>query len=69
MYSVVSIQLQYLCFYSVPIDCVVSEWSAWTQPDEGGNVESFRTIRVKPLNNGMKCPDLWQKKKGEFGLL
>ena len=51
-------------FFAVPINCLVGEWSSWSQPDEGGKVESFRSIRRKSLNGGMKCPEVWRKKKG-----
>jgi len=50
--------------FAVPINCLVGKWSSWSQPDEGGKVESFRSIRRKSLNGGMKCPEVWRNKKG-----
>ena len=41
------------------VDCVVSEWSEWTQVDDCSEVRK-RTITTKPECNGRDCPELEQ---------
>lgn len=42
------------CF---PVDCVVSNWSAWSNCD-GGTQTRTRTIVTQPNSLGAQCPDL-----------
>lgn len=42
------------CF---PVDCVVSNWSSWSNCD-GGTQTRTRTVITQPQNGGTTCPDL-----------
>jgi hypothetical protein len=43
------------------VNCVVSEWSEWTQVDDCSEVRK-RTITTQPKCNGRDCPELEQKR-------
>jgi len=49
---------------TVSLDCVVSDWSAWTTADQTGTVTRIR-MQVRPaINGGKKCPNMIESKKG-----
>lgn len=50
--------------FVVPIDCIVSEWSAWSQPTQTGTRARVRHVTTPPVNGGEKCPDLIEQKEG-----
>lgn len=45
-------------------DCVVSEWSLWSSPNNNGASERTRTVEITPLHGGKACPPLQQTKQG-----
>ena len=53
-------------FISVPLPCIVSEWTAWSEPDATGTRFRFRMMLRPALNGGKECPDLIELTKGEI---
>jgi len=56
----------FLCYYRAkPVDCIVSEWTAWdacSSPCGRGSQTRTRTILTPPFNGGKSCPaDLLQR--------
>ncbi|ESO93479.1 hypothetical protein LOTGIDRAFT_119061, partial [Lottia gigantea] len=50
-----------ICFEACPIDCVMTEWSAWSHCGVtcgSGMQVRFRSIATYPANDGRKCPAL-----------
>ena len=45
------------CEETLPVDCVVSDWSAWSNCD-GGTQTRSRTVITQPQDGGTTCPDL-----------
>ena len=56
-------------YFSVPLPCIVGDWSAWSQPDATGTRYRIRFMARPPLNGGKECPDLIQTGKGNVNLL
>ena len=52
--------------FSVPLPCIVSDWSEWSKPDVTGTIYRHRMMTRPPLNGGKECPELLQMKKGWF---
>ena len=40
----------------VPVDCIVTPWTEWTNTGMGGEQARNRTIEQVALNGGKKCP-------------
>ena len=53
-----------ILIYSVPLPCIMSEWTAWTKPDASGTVYRVRYVVRPSVNGGKECEDLLQLKKG-----
>ena len=51
-------------FPSAPVDCIVSNWGAFSTADDSGVQVSIRTILRVPRNGGKQCPDLVRRRKG-----
>lgn len=51
--------------YTKPVDCVVSAWGAWSQPDASGYSSRFRQVKTTPTNGGRSCPVLVETKLGK----
>lgn len=51
--------------FSVPLDCIVSPWTAWSGPDQTGTYARVRFVTRPPVNSGKKCPNLIEQKKGK----
>ena len=60
--SIKIITLNSLC--SVPLPCIMSDWTAWTAPDATGTVYRVRYVVRPALNGGKECEDLMQLRKG-----
>jgi hypothetical protein len=61
-------QLTYIInvsIFSVPLDCIVSPWTAWSGPDQTGTYARVRFVTRPPINSGKKCPNLIEQKKGK----
>ena len=56
--------LNSLISISVPLPCIVSEWTAWSAPDATGTRYRVRYTLRPALNGGKECPDLMQIGKG-----
>ena len=56
----------YLNFFTVPLPCIVSEWTAWSTPDATGVRFRYRYMIRPALNGGKECQDLIQLGKGLF---
>ena len=55
-----------LCLITVPLPCIVSEWTAWSAPDATGTRFRYRMMLRPALNGGKECPDLLEVGKGMF---
>jgi hypothetical protein len=54
---------------TVSLDCVVSDWSAWTTSDQTGTVTRIR-MQVRPaINGGKKCPNMIESLYKQFDFL
>lgn len=53
-------------FYSitVPLPCLVCEWSKWSEVDETGTIYRSRKVIRPGMNGGKGCPPLIEIKKG-----
>lgn len=53
-------------FYKTPINCAVSDWEDWNTCSfscgNNGNQTRTRKIEIPPINNGQKCPILYETK-------
>ena len=54
----------YLICISVPLPCIVADWSNWSAPDSTGVRFRYRYMIRPALNGGKECPDLMQLGKG-----
>jgi hypothetical protein len=54
----------YLICISVPLPCIVTDWSNWSAPDSTGVRFRYRYMTRPSLNGGKECPDLMQLGKG-----
>ena len=48
------------------LDCIVSEWSVWSNPDDRGVSIRTRTVLRQPIGGGKECPDLEETKLGKY---
>jgi hypothetical protein len=55
----------YLLF-TVPLPCIVGDWSNWSAPDATGTRFRFRYMERPALNGGKECSDLLQLGKGIY---
>jgi hypothetical protein len=53
-----------LYIVTVPLPCIVGDWSNWSAPDASGVRFRVRYMERPPLNGGKECPDLIQLGKG-----
>ena len=53
------------CFFTVPLPCIVGDWSNWSAPDATGSRFRVRYMERPALNGGKECPDLIQLGKGK----
>jgi hypothetical protein len=62
----------YMCIYvyhlfiTVPLPCIVSDWSNWSAPDASGVRFRVRYMIRPALNGGKECPDLIQLGRGNL---
>ena len=49
---------------TVPLPCIVSDWTEWSKPDATGSTFRWRFVTRPSLNGGKECPDLIQSRKG-----
>jgi len=49
---------------TVPLPCIVSDWTNWSAPDATGSRFRYRMMLRPPLNGGKTCPELIQLGKG-----
>lgn len=54
----------YFWFISVPLPCIVSNWSAWSAVDATGGSSRVRYVVRININGGTACPNLIESKKG-----
>ena len=52
-------------FFTVPLPCIVSEWTKWSAPDATGTRYRVRYMLRPALNGGKECSDLIQLGKGK----
>jgi hypothetical protein len=50
--------------FTVPLPCIVSDWSDWSAPDASGVRFRVRYMTRPALNGGKECPDLIQLGRG-----
>ena len=43
-----------ICF-SVPLPCIMSEWTSWAGPDSTGTFYRYRWVLRPALNGGKEC--------------
>jgi hypothetical protein len=58
----------YCFFLSVPLPCIVADWSKWSAPDASGVRFRVRYMIRPALNGGKECPDLIQLGRGKYDL-
>lgn len=51
---------------SVPLPCIVGDWTNWSTPDATGTRFRYRLMVRPPLNGGKACPELIQLGRGKF---
>jgi hypothetical protein len=56
-------------FITVPLPCIVTDWTNWSAPDATGSRFRYRMMLRPALNGGKTCPDLLQVGKGSLLLL
>jgi len=49
---------------TVPLPCIVTDWTNWSAPDATGSRFRYRMMLRPALNGGKECPDLLQLGKG-----
>ena len=54
---------------SVPLPCIMSEWTKWSSVDASGTVFRYRYVLRPALNGGKACEDLLQLKKGTLYII
>ena len=54
----------HLNFVLVPLPCIVSDWSTWSEADASGTRFRVRYMTRPPLNGGKECPDLIELGRG-----
>ena len=63
IYSLLSLPHFYL---TVPLPCIVTDWTEWSAPDATGTSFRWRMVTRPSLNGGKECPDLIQSRKSKF---
>ena len=58
-----------IIIFSVPLPCLVSDWSAWSSMDATGMSYRTRMVTRPPINIDAECPPLIQSRKGNILLL
>jgi hypothetical protein len=53
-------------FFTVPLPCIVSDWSNWSAPDASGVRFRVRYMIRPALNGGKECQDLIQLGRGNI---
>ena len=53
-----------IIIFSVPLPCLVSDWSAWSNMDATGMSYRTRMVTRPPINIDGECPPLIQSRKG-----
>ena len=53
-------------FITVPLPCIVGDWTNWSAPDATGSRFRYRMMLRPPLNGGKTCPELIQLGKGNI---
>jgi hypothetical protein len=54
----------FLNIFSVPLPCIMSDWTNWSDVDATGSSYRYRYVLRPALNGGKACKDLLQLKKG-----
>ena len=65
--SVVKVSFSF--WITVPLPCIVSEWTNWSEPDATGTRFRFRMMLRPALNGGKECEDLMQTGKGKTAFI
>ena len=55
-----------IIFVTVPLPCIVSDWTAWSAVDATGMIYRSRVVLRPPLNVDGECPPLLQSRKGNL---
>ena len=55
-----------IIIFSVPLPCLVSDWSAWSNMDATGMSYRTRMVTRPPINIDGECPPLIQSRKGNI---
>lgn len=56
LFSTVCLSLSEAVFFNATADCLVSQWSVWSEPYGFGTVSRHRAILRYPNNGGNACP-------------
>ena len=56
-----------IIIFSVPLPCLVSDWSTWSNMDATGMSYRTRLVTRPPINIDGECPPLIQSRKGNRG--
>ena len=54
-----------IIIFAVPLPCLVSDWSAWSNMDATGMSYRTRMVTRPPINIDGECPPLIQSRKGK----